>query len=93
MPVSKKEIVAEIASRVGLTQVDVGIIIEELMAAISRALEQGRNIEIRGFGQFKVKRRKAHVARNPRTGEKVEIKEGMKPVFAASRELKGKVNA
>ena len=62
------------------------------MATISRALIAGKNIEIRGFGRFKLKKRNAHIARNPRSGEKVEIKAGVKPIFQASRELKNRVN-
>ena len=92
MAVTKREIVSEISSRTGLTQVDCVIIVEELLASISRALATEHNIEIRGFGSFKLKKRAAHLARNPRSGEKVEIKAGIKPVFHASRELKGRVN-
>ncbi len=92
MSVTKKNIVDEISVRTGLTQVDCGIVIEELFATISRTLVDGNNIEIRGFGSFKLKKRNAHLARNPRSGEKVEIKAGIKPIFQASRELKNRVN-
>jgi DNA-binding protein HU-beta/integration host factor subunit beta len=93
MAVTKKQIVCEIARRTGLTQVDSGIIVEELLAAISRALIGGRNIEIRGFGRFKLRKRLEHLARNPRSGVAVKIRAGIKPVFQASRELKSRVNA
>jgi len=92
MSVTKKDIVSEIAIRTGLTQVDSRIIVDELLASFSRALISGSNIEIRGFGRFKLKKRLAHLARNPRSGEKVEIKEGVRPFFQASRELKNRVN-
>ncbi len=92
MSVTKKHIADEIAFRTGLTQVDSVIIIEGLLEAISRALIAGDNIEIRNFGSFKLKKRNAHLARNPRTGEKVEIGEGRKAVFQASRKLKDMVN-
>jgi DNA-binding protein HU-beta/integration host factor subunit beta len=75
-----------------LTQVDCGVIVEELLSAISRTLIAGNNIEIRGFGCFKLRKRVAHLARNPRSGEAVEIKAGIKPIFRASRELKSLVN-
>ncbi len=51
-------------------------------------MSEGNNIEIRGFGRFKIKERKARKARNPKTGEDVIVKAGIKPVFEASRELK-----
>jgi len=92
MPFTKKDICTEISARTGLTQVDSLIVVEELLATISRTLMAGKTIQIRGFGSFKLKVRRSHLARNPRTGEKVEIKAGINPVFQASRELKTRVN-
>lgn len=85
--ITKKDLVEEIASRIGFTQVDTKIIVENFLDAISKALVEGKNIEIRGFGRFKLKRREAHTARNPRTGEQVNIAAQVRPVFEASREL------
>jgi integration host factor subunit beta len=42
---------------------------------------------MRGFGSFKVKTRRARIARNPRTGERVDVPEKVVPYFKASREL------
>lgn len=90
--VTKKDIVDEIAARTGLTQVDTKIIVECFLDAIAKSLVQGKNIEIRGFGRFKVKEKKARTARNPRTGEMVHIDAGLKPIFEASKELKSILN-
>ena len=84
---TKKDLVEEIASRAGLTQVDTKIIVENFLAAISQALIEGKNIEIRGFGRFKLRMRGARKARNPRTGEPVNIDAQIRPVFEASKEL------
>jgi nucleoid DNA-binding protein len=92
MSVTKRNIVVEISRRTGLQQIDSAVIVDGLLAAISRALIAGNNIEIRGFGRFKLKKRNAHRGRNPRTGENVEVKAGIKPFFQASRELKNRVN-
>ncbi len=86
--VTKKDIVDAIAARTGLTQVDTKIIVECFLDSIAKSLLQGKNIEIRGFGRFKVKEKKARTARNPRTGEIVQIDAGLKPIFEASKELK-----
>ncbi len=91
--VTKKDIVDEIAARTGLTQVDTKIIVECFLDAISKSLQQGKNIEIRGFGRFKVKPKKARTARNPRTGDLVQVEAGIKPVFEASKELKFQLNS
>ena len=90
--VTKKDLVEKVASRTGLTQVDTKIVVERFLGAVANALEQGNNVEIRGFGRFKIKERKARIARNPRTNEPVEVKSGSKPVFEAARELTKLVN-
>jgi len=91
--VTKKDIVEEIARRTGLTQAETKSVLEGLLDAISSSLRDGRNIEIRGFGRFKVRPRRARTARNPRTGDLVQVEGGVKPVFEASRELKTLLNA
>ncbi len=90
--VTKKDLVEEIANRTGLTQVDTKIVVETFFESIAKALGSGRKIEIRGFGRFKVKEKRARMARNPHTGEAVHVKASMKPVFEASKELKSKLN-
>ena len=90
--VTKKDLVDRISNRTGLTQVDTRIVVETFLESIAKSLQEGRNIEIRGFGRFKVKEKRAHGARNPKTGEKVVVEAGFKPVFVASREFRGKVN-
>ena len=55
----------DIALRTGLTQVDTKVIVECFLDSIIKAMTDGNNIEIRGFGRFKIKNR---TARNPRTG-------------------------
>lgn len=91
--VTKKEIVEEISRRTGMTQAETKAIFESLLEAIASSLRDGRNIELRGFGRFKVRPRKPRLARNPRTGEVVEVPGGLKPVFEASRELRELLNA
>ena len=88
---TKADLVDEIAERTGLTKKDVAETVDEFLSAVTRALEAGRHIEIRGFGTFKVKDRKARIARNPRTGEAVEVPARRVPVFKVSKELKDKV--
>ncbi len=59
---------------------------------MKEALADQNNIEIRGFGTFKVRRRKARVARNPRTGERVEVPARSVPVFKPSKDLRERVS-
>ena len=64
---------------------------DQLLNAVSRALSEGKHIEIRGFGTFKVRERKARKARNPRSGAEVLVPAKLVPVFKASNELKAAV--
>lgn len=90
--ITKKDLVEKIAEQTGLTQVDTKIVVESFLESVSKSLQQGQNIEIRGFGRFKIKEKKARTARNPRTNEYIEVEAGFKPVFEASKELRKKVN-
>ena len=92
MSVTKKDLSIAVAHRTGMTAVDTTIIFEHLVDAIAHALISGRGIEIRGFGRFKIKAKKARTARNPRTGAVVTVPAGLKPKFEASRELRAKVD-
>jgi nucleoid DNA-binding protein len=90
--ITKKDLVEKIADTTGLTQVDTKIVVESFLESVAQALQGGRNIEIRGFGRFKIKKKKARIARNPRTNEKIPVLAGFKPVFESSRELCKRVN-
>jgi DNA-binding protein HU-beta/integration host factor subunit beta len=90
--VTKKDLVEKIADKTGLTQVDTKIVIESFLDSVSGALQKGSNIEIRGFGRFKLKQKKARIARNPRTNERIQVEAGYKPIFEASKEMRNRIN-
>jgi len=58
---------------------------------VKLALANGDSIEIRGFGTFKVRKRKTRIARNPRTGDSVEVPSRSVPVFKPSKHLRARV--
>ncbi len=88
---TKADLVERIYEETGLTKKDIALVVDHLIEVISESLATGNNIEIRGFGSFKVKERKGRIARNPRTGEPVEVPNRMVPVFKPSKELKNRV--
>ena len=92
MNITKKDICQAIADSTGLTRVDTQIIVESLFEAIRTTMQDGHNIELRGFGRFKIKPKAARKARNVRTGAPVQVPAGYKLVFQASRELRKRVN-
>ena len=67
----------------------VNLFFSEIIASLS----EGRRIELRGFGSFSVKTRPPRVARNPKTGEKVEVGTKLMPYFRAGKDLNKLINS
>ena len=88
---TKADLVEQVAEKTGLTRTDVAATVDTFLEAVRHSLENGKNIEIRGFGTFKIKPRKARKARNPRTGEVVPVPDRKIPVFKPSNEFKNLV--
>ena len=85
---TKADIVDVIAAATGLTKVETEAVVDGFISTVIDAMKGGKGIEIRGFGSFKVKKRKGRMARNPRTGEQVKVEEHFVPIFKVSKDLK-----
>jgi len=88
---TKADLVEKVAERTGLTRTDVSVVVDSFLDTVKKTLEGGHNIEIRGFGTFKIKLRKSRKARNPRTGEVVPVPDRKVPVFKPSNEFKNMI--
>lgn len=90
---TKADLVEQITESIGpgITKKDCALVVDGFINAVKQALIDQRNIELRGFGTFKVRHRKARMARNPRTGEPVEVPARPVPVFKPSRTFRDKV--
>ena len=89
----KSELIASITKEnPHLSQRDVERIVKAIFEKISKTLAQGNRVELRGFGDFSVKHRKARLGRNPRTGESVKVEEKYVPFFKTGKELRKKLN-
>lgn len=71
-----------------ISKKDCARVVDAFLDAVKEALRTQQNIEIRGFGTFKIRRRKTRMARNPRTGEPVQVAARPVPVFKPSKELR-----
>ena len=89
---TKAELVEIIALETGVSKKDTGTIVNLILENIGRALVGEDKVELRGFGSFKVKNRRARVARNPRTGASVMVPAKKVPFFKASNDLRGRLN-
>ena len=90
---TKADLVEQVAEAngPGVTKKDCALVVEGFLNAVKLALANGENIEIRGFGTFNVRKRKTRVARNPRTGDPVDVPARSVPVFKPSKHLRGRV--
>jgi len=91
---TKADLVEQVYEAIGpgVTKKDCAAVVEAFLNAVKQALAHGEHIEIRGFGTFKVRHRKPRLARNPRTGESVEVPARQVPVFKPSRLFKEDVD-
>ncbi len=85
---TKAQIVAKISDATGISKKEVELIIEGFIGIIIDCLKNDDSIEIRGFGTFKNKKREARKARNPKTGETIDLKKRYIPYFKVSKEFK-----
>ena len=77
----------------GITKKDCAAVVDAFLNAVRETLANHDHIEIRGFGTFKVRHRKARVARNPRTGEPVHIPASKAVKFSVAADFKKQVNS
>ena len=71
---------------------DVEGAVNTLFDAMTEALAAGRRIEIRGFGSFTVRRRRARLGRNPKTGQEIFVPGKCTPFFTVGNDLRERVN-
>ena len=89
--VTKKDIVKSISDSIGMTQLKTKEIVQKTFEAIIETLVEQHRIELRNFGVFEVKKRAARKARNPRTGERVDVAEKFVVTFKPGKEMEERV--
>ncbi|MGE0706418.1 MAG: HU family DNA-binding protein [Planctomycetota bacterium] len=89
--ISKKEIVKTVSEKHGLTTTQTSQIVQVFMNQIIDELARGNRIEFREFGIFELKRRQNRTARNPKTGDQVEVPEKTVVAFKPGKVMKAKV--
>ena len=85
---NKTELIAAIAEKSGLSKKDSEAAVVAAIAAITEALKAEDMVQIVGFGAFEVKERPARKARNPKTGEEIQIGARRSPMFKPGKALK-----
>lgn len=88
----KSEIIDSLAAKTGLTKADVERVYNETFNLLKDELAKGNNVQVAGFGTFKISNRAAREGRNPLTGETIQIKASKNVSFKAGTALKEAVN-
>ena len=86
--VSTRNLATQIAEKHELSQKAANLILEDLIANITKHLKKGARIRLNGLGILVVRKRGPRMGRNPATGEAIKIKASKKVAFRASKELK-----
>ena len=90
--ITRARLAAEVSEATGITRREADLIVETVFDAIAGALRSGDEVEIRGFGSFRLRNRKARLTRNPRTGEQIMVPPKRVPFFRAGKALRDRLN-
>jgi len=90
---TKAELVDKISEKKpGLTRKQVEVVVNTVLEGIKDALSREDKVEIRGFGSFRVRHRRAKEGRNPKTGAAVSVPPKKVPFFKAGKEMREMVD-
>ena len=85
---TKAELVEKVSNQIKLTKKETEVIVNTVFQSITDSLGEGKGVEIRGFGSFRIRQRDARVGRNPKSGERVDVPAKKVPFFKAGKELR-----
>ena len=89
---TKADLIDEVVKVSDISKKHAEVIVNTVFASIVEALERDDKIELRGFGSFRVRKRRSRQGRNPKTGDRVEVPEKRIPYFKPGKELKDLIN-
>jgi len=85
---NKAELINHVASAAGLSKLSAGDAVEAVIGGITDTLADGGSVSLVGFGAFSVTARSARTARNPRTGDVIQVAASNAPKFKAGKAFK-----
>jgi len=93
---NKTELTKTLAHRTGLSQRDIGAVLDALFdtddGVVPQELAAGRAVSLRGFGTFEVRAAAPRIARNPKTGAPVQLAAQQRPVWRPAAPLRARLN-
>ncbi|UCF73844.1 MAG: integration host factor subunit alpha [Deltaproteobacteria bacterium] len=92
MTLTKADLIDSIYNQLNLPKTKSAELVESLLEIIKKALENGEDVLISGFGKFCVKDKRKRRGRNPQTGEDLMLGERRVVTFKCSGVLRSKIN-
>lgn len=89
---TKADLIREVAAASDLTKKHSEVIVNTVFDSIIEALHRDDKVELRGFGSFRIRQRRARQGRNPKTGARVKVPAKKIPYFKPGKELKKLIN-
>ena len=85
---TKAELVEKVSGQINLTKKQTEVVVNNVFQSITDSLSDGKKVELRGFGSFRIRERNARVGRNPKSGAQVDVPAKRVPFFKAGKELR-----
>jgi integration host factor subunit beta len=90
---TKADLIGELAKVSHLTKKESETVVNTIFDQITEALAKGDKVELRGFGSFRIRRRRSRRGRNPKTGASINVPPKRVPFYKVGKELRELVNA
>ena len=85
---TKAELVEKVSGKINLTKKQTEVVVNTVFQSITDSLSDGKKVELRGFGSFRIREGNARVGRNPKSGAQVDVPAKRVPFFKAGKELR-----
>lgn len=89
---TKADLINDVARDAHVTKAEADAIVQSVLDSIIFSLKEGKKVELRGFGSFRVRQRSGRIGRNPKSGESVNVPAKRIPYFKLGKELKELIN-
>ncbi len=89
---TKTKLIEALAEQQKMSVKEAKSIVNTILAAMTDALLDGQNVEIRGFGSFQVRQYESYIGRNPKTGKEIKVAPKKLPFFKPGKDLREQMN-
>ena len=89
---NRSELIDSVAQRSDLARREAELVVNTIFDSLFDAIQEGRRVEIRGFGSFTTRHYDSYVGRNPKTGAKVDVNKKRLPFFKVGKDLRERVS-